>query len=520
MGSEESLFQRLKRKQSTCSLNNNSQQMFLPLNIMRQEITEDNVRGALTKDTGLTATLKLLHLLPEDTLPQRVVDYATKVFTVLVIIGEPDAIRKILDEGLTDEHLPLRLAENEITLISHDEVEFRSFSETMSEQRISEFVEKQWTVLAPILDASGEHTDLDRRCPLPFEHTKQAGHGASRLVHKSKLHPSHYSGPESLANLEYVATKEFWVEADFLKERENLRTVASLNHKHLITHLATFTKGTTHYVIFPWADGGSLREFWTREDAQPRDRQLFTWSLRQLLGVAEAIEALHGINCRHGDMKPENILHFSGPDGGRLVVADVGVSRSHDHATKLRHAGTTTRATTPSYEAPEAFTHSYVPRARRYDVWSIGCIFLEFALWLLHDLETIISFGYARHAPDFEFYLINRDSSDSNRRTEIHPMVTKALKRLRQDPRCKDGTLFDDFLDLIENHLLLVEVNQRAEADELVGRLRNIVQEAEADPTRLLNDVTSPPEKLRFPRRTQTGAIEPVNGPIPENRAI
>ncbi|KAL1612962.1 hypothetical protein SLS60_001193 [Paraconiothyrium brasiliense] len=507
----ESMFSRLEKALVGCSLNN--EQRFLPLDVLEKEITEDNVRSVLSKGVVVKAALSTKSLIRA--LPRTVEERARKVFAILLGVGEPDAIKKLLAEGLTDERLPVHLDKDGRTLVSRDGTVFRSLA-SIREERIVHFVERQWTVLAPSLDASGQHIEINRRCPLPFVETTPIGHGPTSAVHKSKLHPAHYCGPHLFANMEYVATKEMWKEDVFLQEKENLRTLALLKHDHLIRHMATFTKNTTHYVIFPWADGGTLADFWTFQNTCVRDRVLTIWCLRQMLGVAEAIEALHSVNCRHGDMKPENILHFTGPDGGRLVVSDVGVSRTHDKATRLRQVGTTTRATTPSYEAPETLASQFSPRARRYDVWSIGCIFLEFSLWILHDMASVDSFGYARHAPDYAFYLTNRETSTSRRRTEIHPVVTTALRLLRQDDRCKGGTIFEDVLTLIETRLLQVEVDQRATATEMVEQLRTIVQHADADPARLLNDV-APPEKLRFPKRAQTGGTTvSINGTIHE----
>lgn len=299
----EPLFQRLKKSQLTCSLNDNLQ-MFLPLDTIRREITEDNVHDALSRDTGLTSALKWLRLKPENQIPQRVVKEATKVFAILVLIGEPDAIRDLLEEGLTDKYLPLHPDDAGVTLIADGGKRFSSFAK-LGEQRISDFVEKQWIVLAPILDDSGKHTELDYRCALPFVYSDPVGYTKSSAIHKSKLHPAHYYSGSS-TNSEYVAAKEFWDTSVFDKEKDNLKTVALLEHDHIIRHLGTFTKRKKHFVIFPWAAGGSLRDFWSREDAQPRDRALILWSLQQMLGVAKAIEALHGTNCRHGDMKPDN----------------------------------------------------------------------------------------------------------------------------------------------------------------------------------------------------------------------
>lgn len=243
-GNEETLFSRLKRAQVGCALN--VEQKFLPLDILEKEICEENVRCALSKVSTLTATLKWLSRSPEDPLPSRVVEQARKVFAILVIIGEPDAIRDLLAEGLTDDYLPFRLDENGETLTSQNGKTFNSFATSMCEQRRSDFIDRQWIVLAPILNVSGQHTVLDRRYPLPFEQTKEAGHGLSSTVHKCKLHPAHYNGLNRAGSMDYVAVKEFWDKFSFIKEEENLKTLASLNHDRLIRHLSTYTRDTTH----------------------------------------------------------------------------------------------------------------------------------------------------------------------------------------------------------------------------------------------------------------------------------
>jgi serine/threonine protein kinase len=203
-----------------------------------------------------------------------------------------------------------------------------------------------------------------------------------------------------------------------------------------------------------------------------------------MLGLAGALKALHKINCRHGDLKPENILLFNEGGEGTLIIADVGVSRVHEQGTKFRKSQTTTRATTPSYEAPEV--HLNTPRARRYDMWSLGAIFLEFSIWLLHDFEAINSFGYARDAPDFEFYKINPDKT-----AQTHPVVTKAIEVLRQDPRCQGETALAALFDLIAEHLLQVKVDRRHSADEVYDELQRIVQAAQKTPSYLFNQMNA-----------------------------
>lgn len=206
-----------------------------------------------------------------------------------------------------------------------------------------------------------------------------------------------------------------------------------------------------------------------------------------MLGISEAIQCLHRVNCRHGDLKPENMLRFMdiGTDRGTLVIADVGVSRLHTKGTGMRSEGTTTRATTPAYEAPETFSEAKGPRARRYDMWSLGCILMEFAIWLLEDSKAIQRFHASRDKPFFEFY------RHRGRKQEIHPRVLDKIQSMRQDARVKGETALATLLKLISEHLLLIDAESRDDAGGVVEELRRIVENAKRNPEYLMNSVGS-----------------------------
>ena len=301
-----------------------------------------------------------------------------------------------------------------------------------------------------------------------------------------------------------VAAKEFRRDEPFRKERENLHKIQDIRHPHLIQHLVTYEKAPQYYVIFPWAHGGSLTDFWERKDRTDRTRKLALWSLQQMLGIAGALEALHDVNCRHGDLKPANILHFINDKSETLVVADVGVSKIHGKSTGLRRGGTKTRATTPAYEAPEAFLDEENPRARRYDIWSLGCIFLEYIIWFLEDLTAVERFTSTRETPEYEFYVVSQGEA------EVHPTVNHAIDSIKKDIRCKGGTALEALVNLIADHMLQVEVDKRDTADIIVEKLSTIVLEAEQNQSRLFNEVdsASAPANFHFIRRQASMAYK------------
>ena len=125
-----------------------------------------------------------------------------------------------------------------------------------------------------------------------------------------------------------------------------LDVIRKIDHPHLIKAIASYTRGPERCFIFPWAEGGNLREFWRKHSLDARDHDLITWIIEQLRGVFQGLRTLHywdeKQNCRHGDLKPENILLFlsSGEQEmtgrGNLVVADLGLTKFHSEATKRR----------------------------------------------------------------------------------------------------------------------------------------------------------------------------------------
>jgi hypothetical protein len=161
---------------------------FLPLNNLHEGITRDSVRAQLFPES----------LLLQPNLPKKVVQHAKKIFAILVFIGEPCAIVDLLQEGLTDEHLPLSASpdQHDIAPVSVHGKTFMSFFGWENEPRVAEFLEKQWLVQAPVLDTTGKHIVLDPKCALPFLDVARISVGEFIRVSKGKIHPAHQQGFE------------------------------------------------------------------------------------------------------------------------------------------------------------------------------------------------------------------------------------------------------------------------------------------------------------------------------------
>lgn len=217
--------------------------------------------------------------------------------------------------------------------------------------------------------------------------------------------------------------------------------------------------------MFPWAAGGNLRDLWEMDPPQQLDTDFLAWAFTQLSGLASAVEKLHSpaVNCRHGDLKPENILCFENKHCVNslaqpwLVISDVGLATYHTEATEFRDMATRTLSGTAMYEAPEAVIFRNKARSRRYDIWSIGCLYLEFLIWILYGKDQLRRFRKDLEAPDMtrRFFEIVGPGTAVVRRC-----VQKWADWISRDPRCSQTTAISRFLQLIRSRLLVVEVSE------------------------------------------------------------
>ncbi|MEU7809003.1 serine/threonine-protein kinase [Micromonospora sp. C32] len=114
------------------------------------------------------------------------------------------------------------------------------------------------------------------------------------------------------------------------------------------------------YAVLAWADGGSLRDRLARGPL-PVGR-----ALAVLDEIAAGVAVLHRHRVVHRDLTPSNVLFHSGPDGERVLIADLGLAKALASA-----SGLTARAGTPGYMAPEQNEPLAVVDTRA-DVYGLG----------------------------------------------------------------------------------------------------------------------------------------------------
>lgn len=295
-----------------------------------------------------------------------------------------------------------------------------------------------------------------------------------------------------------------------------MANVNDIEHDHIVKCVAAIRKGDNRYFMFPWADGDSLRDYWNTASWRPPTRESMLEAICQLRGLTDALVTLHdGIrthmnrnaeepdgdtheltvricdengdftdhyettnpnNIRHGDLKPENILRFLNQQEGlgMLKLADMGLAKQHIVVTSDRQHLTDTRYGTVRYEAPEAVSNPRAPRSRLYDIWSMGCITLEFIIWILYGNDELGNFYTQVQGGDeqqlcqfFEMLGIGHV-----RRAEIHPTVLEWMNHVENfDPEClRKATATKDLIRIIREQLLVVPLPPNRASSTLGGR--------------------------------------------------
>lgn len=321
---------------------------------------------------------------------------------------------------------------------------------------LKQFDDYQWMTLAPFLtdDPTLLKYKLDNRAILPWKHygTPIRSRSATSEVHQIEIHPSHHKfSSVSISPRENARPRdEFWLTAckceqphnlfalKTLKERNEfelevkaLKKIRRKKKKHLTPLLTTFEHQTDLCLLFQWAEGGNLKEFWTKHDSNLiLDEGWIRWLAEQCHGLAEGLSGIHNAKMsmdevqpylwgfrplaaaaavspgrddeekdfgRHGDIKPANILWFQSEPNewghGVLKITDFGLTAFHrEQTTRVFKEGVA--GVTLTYMAPEYDLNKHVHRS--YDIWSLGCVYLEFATWAIMGGQAVLEFGKSR----------------------------------------------------------------------------------------------------------------------------
>lgn len=189
-------------------------------------------------------------------------------------------------------------------------------------------------------------------------------------------------------------------------------------HDRIVPLLAAFEHQGVYNLVFPWASGQSLHDLCKKFDPVyfQGKRETATWFsphwlLGECFGIADALAHVHGQVASagsprneaaraqiHADLKLENVLCFAPtPDDPRagfvLKLADFGEAELvGQDGIVMQVAGRVAHIKT--YRPPE-YSHDGL-LTLTYDIWCLGCLFLDFITWALLGYDGVEEFQRAR----------------------------------------------------------------------------------------------------------------------------
>jgi serine/threonine protein kinase len=310
------------------------------------------------------------------------------------------------------------------------------------------------------------------------------------------------------------------------REHSILQRFKNNRHKHLVSILAAYIQNGKYHHIFPFAQG-DLHGYWKnihREPSSTESEENLAWLAEQCQGLAEGLAFIHRYQTasfksllhpdshsistiesgqnklrlfgRHGDIKPENILYFPRSDRdlrGILVITDFGCT---DFSTReeLDHNRRKSLPNSPTYRAPETdLDPEDSSITSSYDIWTLGCVFLEFLTWWLGGWTFVEHFVARRMEQDpswygtsgglfrTDFFFTIIEDGEGKKIAEVRKGVRDFMHDLDLDDKVKSNAFVREFLDMIRTKMLIVESpkangtkNGRASAKNIAGDLDSI----------------------------------------------
>lgn len=481
-----------------------------------------------------------------------------RILGTLVLVKKVSYIKKFLDEeGISDNELPIKRDHSNINIfMARNNTENKTLFRGWERNDIELFYVYQRMLFVPFFNIQQDKLcsyKFDSEIRLPWQYYKPQTSGGNGLVHRVEIHPKHLyfqsanvkPQPKDPHDIEigepserpvYFALKEIFTLDREAYDQELWALQKSFfqkeNEKHLVKLLLTFRHGERCYLLFEWADG-NLEDFW--EGHNRTSIVSDTWAVKQCLGIATAIKRIHGFTTwqknqrklaiesgneeerdwgRHGDIKPRNILWFSsyGEDHHHFVVSDLGLTRFHSRYTRSQVPRSNLDGCTYGYRPPEMDLHNVISQS--YDIWSLGCVYMELCLWYVGGIEAVRKFEVEREGQDeSEIHGVQEDKyfnvrgKDGQRRAVLKPVVESVrtccrtsgmlalfhllvkrcplittLQYLEKLLEVQECTPFvREMLNLIREGMLEVDVKKRLKIDRVCAEIQRIKESVAKD---------------------------------------
>ncbi|KAI0441414.1 hypothetical protein F4803DRAFT_420505 [Xylaria telfairii] len=453
------------------------------------------------------------------------------VFFILVYITGPDQIwtdyfLEFYHQAFNDSRLPLPKPPEKGVLSSHDNHSpFPHTSDGINAWH--EFYEHQWRFLAPCFNDSGGYrierihtrTELDTRhiIPVTFEEELPSNEGSSARI--LKVSPQESSGLPSTSIImkEYSKSES---EYEFLQARQTYRLFndiadsQDIGDGHYLRYYGSFVQANKCVILVEYADRGTLLDWFRQDQFLPRNELEARALWKSLSMLFSSLEIIHrrGKNnlAIRQEIKPDNVFAFNNPKEPQKTdfkFGDLGLSRIRGPSSAGDAVGHHNYGSN-MYSAPETrqFSGGFQELASditwAINVWPLGCLFFETAVWMA---------AYERGRQKFREARVNETAKiDTLVRAgyygafhngfDILPTLTDKVHEI-SNLNTPVGRLSVKVMEFILEEMLVPQPQQCPNADQLGKRFRRmlkspvspgVVRVATVPQARALDEIQSP----------------------------
>jgi hypothetical protein len=416
------------------AIDRTGKQEFIPLGQLLRILSPTNVNKILNQSFTDESLISLVNqVYGANGEPRRL-----KIMATLILVDGLNFLLDFVHARVEDSQLPVTVQRKGQQPILYDREKNEigpSRYWTWSYPQAEYFTMKQMQLcsLFCTIDEEGQFMDhfrLPADFVLPFVDSEppEIRSGGYGKVTKAFIEPSHlwyrgkYPKPKCFAiKAVQHSSLDHPSEADSLARRLVIKKLADREHLHQL--LFSFRRADYYYLVFEWADG-DLTDLWKTMPSlyRPDKYDDVCWFFRQCAGIVRSLGSLHeqrssytastmeeivhvalaGKYGRHSDIKPQNLLWFSDYQGDKkdhLVIADLGLTQFNTTQSKSHASWAGIKGYTQTYKAPESEVSREV--GARYDIWSLGCVFLEHAsVFLMRDHSCVKAFSDSRLEED------------------------------------------------------------------------------------------------------------------------
>ncbi|KAI0891826.1 hypothetical protein F4806DRAFT_481422 [Annulohypoxylon nitens] len=279
------------------------------------------------------------------------------------------------------------------------------------------FYQLQWRFCVKPLKLNGDEMIMRPGRMLPVKHTRYLGAGSCAVLDKIVVHKRYVEdGSGAKSNNSTVMTLKAFVSPHARQYYEaELQAFKQLAHgvdrpESIIKFFGGVQIGDTYALLLEYADMGDL-DFYMRQVSPPTSKSDMNRLWSQVLQLGNALAYQHSMPYRikdiklyrwNQDIKPKNILVTNSPVGIIFKLASIGLSHFETVGSCLGDISDWDSFGTYMYGAPESTTWKTSTKGVNWktgqiaDVWSLGCVYSEVAVWSAFGYPALEKYRYSR----------------------------------------------------------------------------------------------------------------------------